>query len=77
MTAIIAAALGLAEQVMTVVATAAARKLITDVRDIKLEIQEAEDKGYFSDDAKIETLYQRAQILIEAATAEYTLHAVK
>lgn len=77
MSAAIAAGLGLAEQVMIKINTDAARKLITDVRDIKLKILEAENQGYYSDDAKIETLYQQAQILIEAATAEYHLNAAK
>ena len=75
MSAAIAAGLGLAEQVMATIATAQARKLITDVRDIKLQILSEEGKGYYSDDAKLETLYQQAKILIEAAQAEFTLHA--
>lgn len=77
MSAIIAAALGLAEQVMSTVATAAARKLITDVRDIKLEILAEENKGYDSDDPKLEALYAKAKILIEAATSEYALAATQ
>jgi hypothetical protein len=62
---------------MSYLATKAAQKLVTDVRDIKLEILKEETKGYDSDDAKLEMLYQKAQILIEAAQAEFNLHAAK
>lgn len=73
MGAAIAAGLGLAEQVLTYVNTQASRKLITDVRDIRLKILAEEGKGYYSDDAKLETLYAQAKILIEAAQAELRL----
>lgn len=75
MSAALAAALGLAEQVMIKINTDAARKLINDVKDKKLQILAEENKGYYSNDPKIELLYQELTILIEAALAEYHLHA--
>jgi hypothetical protein len=68
-------ALGLAAEVLKYVNTENGRKLIVDVKNIKLEILEEEGKGYGSDDAKLETLYSRAKILIEAAQSELNLHA--
>lgn len=77
MSVALAAGLGLAESVLKIVATEAARKLITDVRDIKLQILAEEGLGYDSDDAKLETLYRKAKILIEAAKSEVDLYAAK
>lgn len=77
MSAALTAGLGLAEAVLSMIATNSARKLITDVRDIKLEILAEEGRGYDSDDAKLETLYRKAKILIEAAKAEVELYATK
>lgn len=69
----ITAGLGLAEEVFKYINTEASRKLIKDVRDIKLKILAEEGKGYLSDDPKIETLRAQAGILIEAATSELRL----
>lgn len=77
MSAALAAGLGLAESILGVIATEAARKLITDVRDVKLAILNEENQGYYSDDAKLENLYRKAKILIEAAKAEVDLYAAK
>lgn len=77
MLAFLGPALLLATKVMETINTDKARQLINDVKDIKLKILEEESKGYFSDDPKIETLKKQATILIEAATAEFTLNAGK
>lgn len=77
MGATIAAALALATKVFEYLNTKESRKFIEDVKNIKLEILSEESKGYHSDDAKLEELYKRAKILIEAATAELNLNAVK
>lgn len=74
MSTIVAAALTLAGEVMKYVNTKNAQKLINDVKDLKLKILEEEGKGYTSDDAKLETLYAQAKVLMEAATSELNLH---
>lgn len=73
MSAAIAAGLGLAEQVLVYVNTKNARELIVKVRDTRLAILAEEGKGYYSDDAKLETLYAQAKIHMEAAEAELRL----
>ena len=77
MSVALSAGLGLAESVLKIIATDVARKLITDVSDIKLQILAEEDLGYLSDDAKLETLYRKAKILIEAAKSEVDLYVSK
>ena len=70
---ILTAALGLAEEVLKYVNTENGRKLIQDVKNIQLEILNEENQGYHSDDAKLETLYKRARILMDAASSEIRL----
>lgn len=74
---IVTAALALAEKVLEFIDTNNARKLINDVKQIKLDILDEENRGYASDDAKLETLYKRSKILFEAAQQEVILNATK
>lgn len=71
------AALELATGILTFINTERGRALITDVRDVKLQILAEENKGYDSNDPLLETLYAKAKILVDAATAELALHVAK
>lgn len=62
--------LSLAEQVFKFVNTKMSMKYINELVSLRQDILEEENKGYDSDDAKLETLYKQAQIIQEAAKAQ-------
>ncbi len=61
----------LAEQVMIFVNTENSRKYGDEIKEIKLQMLAEEEKGYHSDDAKIEHLHKKLKIVVEAADAEF------
>lgn len=67
----ITAALVLVTKVLELVGTKEATKYRDRSVDLKLEIQRESAKGFDSDDAKLEALYQESRIIIEAANQEF------
>jgi hypothetical protein len=53
--------------------TVASRKYIDRLVEIQMELLREENKGYESDDARIENLYKELSIIFQAAKSEIAL----
>lgn len=74
---LIGPALGLAQEILKLINTNNARKYVDKMYEIKKDIQEEQDKGYHSDDLKIEKLYSEFTITMEAFKNEVALNINK
>lgn len=63
-------ALGTLKEALIKMNLESARKYVDQFTDIELEILKEEEKGYESDDAKIEALYKKLAVIYRAAEAE-------
>ena len=64
----------LATVIAKIINTDVARLYVTKLYSLKQDLLDEMSKGYFSDDAKIENLYQQIKITTEAVQNEYNLH---
>jgi len=67
---IVTAGIGLASKVADFLNTKQSRKYIDQMVKIKKSILEEESRGYFSDDTKLERLYDELKIIFEAIELE-------
>jgi hypothetical protein len=67
---IVDSALGLADSIVKYLSKKVDSKYRDKVYSIKMEILKEQERGYESDDAKIETLYQELQLAMEAMNAQ-------
>ena len=73
MNALITAALAAVTEGLKLANTAASRKYIDRITEIRLEILREEEKGYESDDAKLESLYKELVVVVDGAKNEIAL----
>lgn len=73
MNALINAALAAVTEGLKLANTAMSRKYIDKMTVIRMEILREEEKGYESDDARLETLYQELSIVMDGARNEIAL----
>ena len=73
MEGIIGAALTLATEVFKFINTVNARKYLDELVDLQQNIKDEENKGGDADDAKIESLYERLKIILQASEHEIRL----
>lgn len=66
----VTAGLELGTEVLKLVNSENARKYLDEIIEVKMEIQEEEEKGPMAIDSKIESLYKKLQILLEAVKNE-------
>lgn len=69
--------IGLADEVMQLVNTEVVRANVQDLKKTRLDLQAELDRGYDSDDAKIESLMEQIVIKAEAVTNEVALYRAK
>lgn len=74
MLGLIGAAIGAVSAIFQYLNTEAARKYIDQLVKLKTDLQAEEDKGYQSDDAKIEDLHKQIKVIFDAAQQEIALH---
>lgn len=72
-TGLITAGIALATEIFKYLNTEESRKYIDKMVELQLGIQKEEEKGYKSDDAKIESMHKELIIIMEAAKNELAL----
>jgi hypothetical protein len=70
---LIAAALGAVTEGLKLISSKEATKYLDRAVELQLKIQKEENRGYDSDDARLESLYKEAKVILEAAQKEFTL----
>jgi len=73
MLAFISAAISAVTEGLKLANTQASRKYVDKLATLKLKILAEEDHGYYSDDAKLESLYKELKIIMETAEHEIRL----
>lgn len=71
---IIDGAIVLATEVFKYINTQDARKYLDQLTGLKQDLKDEQDKGYDSDDAKIEDLYAQIKLAFDACQQELILH---
>lgn len=77
MLTLIGAAIAAITEGLKLANTEASRKYIDQMVKLKMDILEEEDRGYDSDDAKIESLYKELTIVMQASQQELALYVAK
>lgn len=67
----------LASQVCGIINTQEIMKYPSQLVDLKMQIQEELAKGYDSDDAKVEDLYEKIAIITQAIQNEFSIYQAK
>ncbi len=73
MLAFISAAISAVTEGLKLANTITSRKYVDELAALKMRILSEEELGYYSDDAKLESLYKELKIILEAAENEIRL----
>lgn len=73
MISLITAAIGLASIICNFIATESLLSVAKELADLQNQLNSELDKGYDSDDAKVESLYQQIQVKLTQVNNELSL----